>query len=136
MKMSVIICAVAVVISSSLVQAQAPAAPMSGMDHGKMDHSQVGHGKMRAGKAEAAPAARAFEAAMNKMHADMTQPYTGNADIDFMKGMVPHHQGAIDMAKVVLQYGKDPEVKKLAEQVIKAQEAEIAFMAAWLKKNQ
>jgi uncharacterized protein (DUF305 family) len=49
--------------------------------------------------------------------------------------MIPHHQGAIDMAKVVLKYGKDPEMKKLAEDIIKAQDTEIAFMKGWLAKQ-
>jgi uncharacterized protein (DUF305 family) len=70
-----------------------------------------------------------------KMHSAMDITFTGNADVDFIKGMIPHHQGAIDTAKVELAFGKDPEVKKLAESIIKAQEAEIAQMQAWLKKK-
>jgi uncharacterized protein (DUF305 family) len=99
---------------------------MEGMDHSKMDHS-------------ATPAAStsndAYKIAMDKMMADMMVPYTGNADVDFAKGMIPHHQGAIDMAKVVLQFGKDTEIRKLAEAVVAAQESEIAFMQNWLKAN-
>lgn len=78
---------------------------------------------------------KAFRAANDKMHKDMDIKFSGDADVDFFKGMIPHHQGAIDMAKVVLAHGKDPETKKLAEEIIAAQEKEIAFMREWLKKR-
>ena len=80
-------------------------------------------------------ATTAYKAVMNLMMGQMMIPYSGNADLDFIKGMVPHHQGAVDNAKIVLQYGKDPEVRKFAEEVIAAQEAEIKWMNEWLAKN-
>jgi uncharacterized protein (DUF305 family) len=103
---------------------------MKSMDHMKMQMN------MGSSSAESAPSSKAFEAADEKMHQDMTMSFTGDADVDFVKGMIPHHQGAIDMAKVELQYGKDPELRKLAEDITKAQETEITLMDAWLAKHQ
>jgi uncharacterized protein (DUF305 family) len=78
----------------------------------------------------------AFKAAMMKMHQGMMVSYSGNADVDFVESMIPHHQGAIDMAKIELQYGKDPEMKKLAGQIVQARETEIRQMQAWLQQHQ
>jgi uncharacterized protein (DUF305 family) len=76
-----------------------------------------------------------FKVAHKVMMKDMHKPFTGDADVDFRVHMIPHHQGAIDMARIALKHAKDPETKKLAEAVIKEQEREIAEMQAWLKKN-
>ncbi|TKB27253.1 MAG: DUF305 domain-containing protein, partial [Mesorhizobium sp.] len=65
------------------------------------------------------PSTDGYKAAMDKMHTDMMAiEYSGNADVDFARGMIPHHQAAIDMAKIELANGKDPEMRKLAEAVI------------------
>ena len=84
----------------------------------------------------ASPAAKAFQEANDKMHRDMAIPLTGNADVDFVQGMIPHHQGAVDMAKIVLQYGADPDIRKMAQEIIAAQEKEIALFRDWLAKRQ
>lgn len=75
---------------------------------------------------------RAFKEANDRMHREMDIAFTGDADADFARGMIPHHKGAVDMARIVLQHGKDPEIRKLAEEVIRTQEAEIKMMSEWL----
>jgi uncharacterized protein (DUF305 family) len=87
------------------------------------------------GKQEGGLSTAGYKKAMDGMMAGMMTPYTGDADKDFIYGMIPHHQGAVDMAKVLLEFGKDPDVKKLAEGVVQAQESEIKWMNEWLTKN-
>jgi uncharacterized protein (DUF305 family) len=62
-------------------------------------------------------------------------PYTGDADADFVAHMIPHHQGAVDQAEVELKYGKDSQMRALAENIIKAQKEEIAYMEQWQAKH-
>jgi uncharacterized protein (DUF305 family) len=101
-------------------------------------HAHDGHGSS---SSDASPmkmpadAREAFEAANAKMHKDMAIALSGDADVDFVRGMIPHHQGAIDMARILLQHGKDPELRKLAGDIIQTQETEIAWMRSWLTKQ-
>ena len=95
----------------------------------------TGHGAAAAAKPGDGASTKAYRDANTKMHKDMDIPYSGDADADFVRGMIPHHQGAIDMARIVLAHGKDPEIRKLAESVIRDQEKEVAMMRDWLKKN-
>jgi uncharacterized protein (DUF305 family) len=70
----------------------------------------------------------ANDVAMNKMMADMTVAPTGDIDRDFVAMMVPHHQGAIDMALTILRFGKSEQLKRLAQEIIVTQLQEIAAM--------
>ena len=81
------------------------------------------------------PAIEAYAAAADRMHRDMTIEFSGDPDVDFARGMIPHHQGAIDMARALLKYGQDPEIRALAKAIIAAQEEEIAFLRGWLEER-
>ncbi len=75
-------------------------------------------------------------ASMEKMHAAMGSiEASGNIDVDFVRMMLPHHQAAIDMAKTQLLYGKDPQMRRLAQEIITDQESEIELMQLWLKQH-
>jgi uncharacterized protein (DUF305 family) len=93
----------------------------------------AGHGAPQRAAAETA-STREFRAANDRMHRDMNIAFTGNADRDFAAAMIPHHQGAIDMARIQLRHGSDPEMRKLAEEIVAAQEREIAQLRAFLAR--
>lgn len=77
---------------------------------------------------------REMDRDMQQMMTDMHAPgYTGNADADFLAMMIPHHQGAVDMARLALIHGRDPLTRRLAEEIIASQSAEIAAMRARLE---
>ncbi len=71
---------------------------------------------------------KSMATAMARMDHDMMQPPSGDADRDFAAMMIPHHQGAIDMAKLELRFGHDPVLRRLAQGIIVQQQQEIAVM--------
>jgi uncharacterized protein (DUF305 family) len=113
----------AIMISSALLLAM--------LGQGAAQHA--GHGAPAAPSASAAT--KAYQAVSAKMHKDMNIRFSGDADVDFVRGMIPHHIAAVEMAKIVLEHGKDADLKQLATEIVAAQDKEIAFMREWLKKR-
>ena len=109
------------------------AGPSSAQDHSGHGPAMSGH--HQGASASTAPSTKALQDANAAMHEAMAIEFTGNPDVDFVRAMIPHHEGAVAMAKVQLQYGTDPEMRKLAEDVVATQELEIAAMKDWLNKN-
>lgn len=76
-------------------------------------------------------------AGMAAMHAAMASlTPSGNSDVDFVRLMLPHHQAALDMARTQLMYGKDPQMRRLAQEIIADQQSEIELMQLWLKQHE
>jgi uncharacterized protein (DUF305 family) len=107
-----------------------PAACTAGAGH------KMSHGETTMSNSHGDAAHQMLMAGMDRMNADMMAGGTAeDIDVAFACSMIPHHRGAIDMAKAVLAHGDDSWVKALAEQIIAAQEKEIAEMEAWLAKQ-
>jgi uncharacterized protein (DUF305 family) len=87
-------------------------------------------------EATAQPEWSELRASMDKMHTAMSAvDPSGESDVDFVKLMLPHHQAAIDMAKLELIYGKDSQMRRLAQEIITDQQSEIELMHLWLKQR-
>ncbi len=82
------------------------------------------------------PGTMTFQKAMDKMHKDMMIKPSGSIDIDFLKAMIPHHQGVVDMSEELIKKSKDAELKAFAQKMIDDQKAEIKMMQDWLKKRE
>ena len=92
--------------------------------------------RSQGGKTAGEPAWPGLAGSMDKMHAAMASVKpSGDSDVDFVKLMLPHHQAAIDMAKTQLMYGKDPQMRRLSQEIITDQQSEIELMQLWLKQH-
>lgn len=87
-----------------------------------------GNGEGAAVSGEVGGFAPAMDEAMRRMMHDMHRPVVGDPDRDFLAMMIPHHQGAVDMARLVLVHGRDPLTRQLAEQILAIQAVEIEAM--------
>lgn len=99
----------------------------------------AGHGSHQghtsSGSSKVTAATKKYQQINDNMHKSMDIKFTGDADKDFLAAMIPHHQGAIDMAEVVIQYGKNPKIRQLAQEIITMQKKEIADMKQLLKES-
>jgi uncharacterized protein (DUF305 family) len=124
--------------------------PMGQMPHGQMPMGHMpmmqqrmqghmgipGHMGQMPHAAAMTPATKAYVDAADRMHGPMMQGLqAGDPDVAFVRGMIAHHVGAIEMARVRIQYGKDEQTKRWAEAIIREQQHEIDEMLGWLAKN-
>ena len=121
--------AVALVLAVTLLGDRGFAAGMG------QEHHPMGATSLCSGPSDGQPTFYSEMSDANaRMHAAMDVPATGDIDRDFMRMMIPHHQGAVDMARLLLKYGQDPRLKRLAQSIIVEQDQEIAYMQTLLSR--
>jgi uncharacterized protein (DUF305 family) len=108
---------------------------MMGCGYGAGMMNGPGYGMGPGMMGNGAQGSQALWQAETRMHQAMNQPYSGDADRDFVAHMIAHHEGAVAMAQAVLQYGQDPQIKQLAQDIVSAQQKEIEMMKDWLTKH-
>ena len=97
--------------------------------------SHAGHSSSASNKSTTAVSTKKYQQINDNMHKSMDIKFTGDADKDFLAAMIPHHQGAVEMAEVVLQHGKNPKIRQLSQEIITMQKKEIAEMKQLLKES-
>jgi uncharacterized protein (DUF305 family) len=97
--------------------------------------SHAGHSSSASNKSTPTVSTKKYQQINDNMHKSMDIKFTGDADKDFLAAMIPHHQGAVEMAEVVLQHGKNPKIRQLAQEIITMQKKEIAEMKQLLKES-
>jgi uncharacterized protein (DUF305 family) len=126
-----LVCAIGLLLPAAMLAVSAAQRPIG------HQHDNLPTGTAQEGICSIEPVATGFrpemERGMAAMMRDMHAPgYSGNADIDFLAMMIPHHQGAIEMARLILTHGRDPLTRRLAAEVIASQQAEIEAMQSRL----
>jgi uncharacterized protein (DUF305 family) len=109
----------------AVVTALPVAAQQSQHEHADQQQQQTQQGSMMG----------MHDPAMQRMQQNMNMPMFGDPDVDFARMMIPHHQGAIDMARSELEHGKDPQLRQMAQKMIEDQEREVAMLKAWLAQH-
>jgi uncharacterized protein (DUF305 family) len=110
--------------------ATSAASEATAQDRGRHEHAAHGN-DARVGS----PATREFKAAHAKMMRDMMVPFTGDPDVDFRMHMIPHHQGAVDMAEVALRHAKETRTRQVAEAIHTSQPRDIYDFRGWLARR-
>lgn len=79
--------------------------------------------------------AAVFRSASDRIHDAMVRDFTGDPDVDFVMAMIPHYEGSVEMARIALEYGKDPQIRQLAEHIANDHRVELDAMLQWIETD-